>query len=197
MGYPTPDLLMGLALAICRTYLSDVASGKEITLPIVAQGGTFLNDAVVAAFREVLGLDESGFIRHADPRYVIGAGALGAALLARVRFEEGYDSAFKGFDAVSAGCYQTVSLDCRHPDCARRCSGVVALLEDGRPIAGYRSIDCPLGFFEGLIASDRTAAHMRTLIEEHALQWEGGAPDEAESRHPSGPHIPLPVLAHR
>jgi len=194
LGYPAPDLLMGLTFAICRTYLSDVAMGKELMLPIVAQGGTFLNDAVVAAFREVLGLGEAEFIRHADPRFVIGAGALGAALLARTRYEEGYDSAFKGFAAIAQRQFETVSLDCAHDDCPRRCSGVVALLEDGSPVAGYRSIDCPLSLFEGMIASPHSAAHLRRLLGETGKRKEE-VRRGSEGRRSAGPDLPLPVHA--
>ncbi|MDQ7848725.1 MAG: BadF/BadG/BcrA/BcrD ATPase family protein [Armatimonadota bacterium] len=193
LGYPTPDLLMGLALAICRTYLSDVGRGKELSLPVVAQGGAFLNDAVLAAFRQVLGLGEEQFIRHPDPRFVIGAGALGAALLARARYEEGLTTAFKGFSAVATRRYETVSLECRHPECPRRCTGVVALLEEGVPIAGYRSIDCPLGMFEGRITSRRVEAHMRALLSRRVSK---DGDQDATGRHPAGPHLPLSVLPH-
>ncbi len=191
LGYPTADLLMGLALAICRTYLSDVGRGKELSLPVVAQGGAFLNDAVLAAFRQVLGLGDEEFIRHPDPRFVIGAGALGAALLTCARYEEGLKTAFKGFDAVAARRYETVSLECRHPECPRKCAGVVALLEEGVPIAGYRSIDCPLGMFEGRITSRRVEAHVRNLL---SRRREKDDDQDATGRHPAGPHILLPVL---
>lgn len=193
LGYPTPDLLMGLAVAICRTYLSDVARGKELSLPVVAQGGAFLNDAVVAAFRQVLGLGEEEFIRHPDPRYVIGAGALGAALLARARYEEGLATAFKGFDAVSGRRYETVSLECQHPECPRRCVGVVALLEEGVPIAGYGSVDCPLGMFEGRIASRRVEFHVQELLNRQVGK---DGDQDATGRHSSGPHLLLQVLPH-
>jgi predicted CoA-substrate-specific enzyme activase len=195
MGYPTADLLLGVAFAICRTYLSDVAKGRELGLPIVVQGGAFLNDAVVAAFREVLGLDEASLIRHPDRRYVIGAGALGAALLARLRYEEGHGSAFKGFEAVAARRYETAALDCSHPTCGRRCPGVVALLEDGIPIAGYRSIDCPVGMFEGLIRSEQEAGHVQALLARRSTGWREELGDGAQDRDPSGAHLSLSVDA--
>jgi predicted CoA-substrate-specific enzyme activase len=195
-GYPTADLLLGVAHAICRTYLSDVAKSRELALPIVAQGGAFLNDAVLAAFREVLVLDAAMFMRHADPHYVIGAGALGSALLARLRYEEGCESAFKGFDAIARRSFETISLDCVGDGCGRQCSGVLALLEDGRPIAGYRSIDCPLGMFEGMIASERTEAHVRMLLEGGPPLRSGGICDAPDNRHPAGAHLSLPVGPH-
>jgi len=192
LGYPVPDLLFGLAFAICRTYLSDVARNRALALPIVAQGGAFLNDAVLAAFRTALGLGEADFIRHPDPRFVIGAGALGAALLSRLRFEEGADSAFYGFDAIAARRYETVSLDCTHPGCGRRCPGVVALLAGGELVAGYRSIDCPLGLFEGRPTSRWAAEHVRKLL----TAQKGGGSDGSLSRDSAGADLSLPVLTH-
>ncbi len=183
LGYPVPDLLLGLAHAICRTYLSDVARGRELALPIVAQGGAFLNDAVLTAFRTVLGLGDADFIRHPDPRFVIGAGALGAALLSRLRCAEGADSAFYGFDVVAGRRYETVSLDCSHSGCGRRCPGVVALLADGEPVAGYRSINCPLGLFEGALASEQAALHVRTLLAQKGSEARGSIGRDSESAH--------------
>jgi hypothetical protein len=163
---------------------------------VVAQGGAFLNDAVVAAFRDVLGLGEADFIRHQDARYVIGAGALGAALLARMRYEEGHATAFKGFEAVAGRRFETASVECTHPSCGRTCSGVVALLEDGRPVAGYRSIGCPLGFFEGMITTASAASHVAALLDGRWPRTRGGEPDAAQGRHPTGAHLPLSVCPH-
>ncbi|MBI3945067.1 MAG: hypothetical protein HY321_04050 [Armatimonadetes bacterium] len=153
-GFPGPDLFLGLAYSVCRTYLSDIGKGKEIRVPIVAQGGTFLNDAVLHAFRDTLGLGPDELIRYPDTRFVLGAGALGAALLAKGMYERGYDSAFKGFDAILGSRYDTITTRCRHAPCTRRCEGLVALRENDRVISGYKSIDCDYGLFDGLAASE-------------------------------------------
>lgn len=166
LGFGTPDLLLGVAHAICRTYFSDVGRGRTLRVPIVAQGGVFLNRAVQEAFRQALGLGPDEFLVAEDSRQVVGAGALGAALLTKGMYEQGYDSAFKGFDRIAAATYRTVTTQCRHPRCHRTCSGVVVLLEDGRPIAGYRSIDCTLGLFDGMAASEAERRHMASLIGE-------------------------------
>ncbi|MBE3574732.1 MAG: hypothetical protein IMW99_04670 [Firmicutes bacterium] len=171
MGFPIPDLLMGVCQSIAKTYFSDVAKGARLRLPVVAQGGTFLNRAVQVAFRQITGLSEAEFVVHPDPRYVLGAGALGAALLARRRYEEGADTAFKGFAAIRRHHYRTVSLDCRH--CGRYCPGVVALLEDGRPIAGYKSIDCPRGLFDGFIRFEEDRRLIAALVQEQERSLEG------------------------
>ncbi len=166
IGFPTPDLFLGLAYSICRMYLSDVAKGKAIATPVVVQGGTFLNPAVREAFRQVLSLGEGEFLVAQDPRFVVGAGALGAALLARAKFEEGLESHFKGFAAVSQRQYTTKTVVCREEDCHRTCAGLVALLEDGEPISGYKSVDCPYGRFDGLITKEEDRHNVARFLRE-------------------------------
>ena len=131
-------------------------------MPVVVQGGTFLNDAVLHAFRETLGLGEEELIRYPDTRFVLGAGALGAALLAKGMYERGHDSAFKGFDTILNSRYHTTTPACHHAPCRRRCSGLVALMENGRVISGYKSIDCDYGLFDGLVTSEPARKAMTT-----------------------------------
>ncbi len=164
IGFSTPDLLLGVAYSICRTYLTDVGRGRPLRVPIVAQGGAFLNQAVQEAFRRTLNVGPDEFLVAKDAAQVVGAGALGAALLAKGMYEQGYDTAFKGFERIAASGYRTVSTQCRHARCHRTCDGVVALLENGRPLAGYRSIDCSLGLFDGMATGEAEQSHMATLL---------------------------------
>ncbi|GBF10614.1 acyl-CoA dehydratase activase [Tepidibacillus sp. HK-1] len=168
-GFPTKDLLMGLAYSICRTYLSDIGKGKVLSVPIVAQGGTFLNQAIQHAFKETLQLSEEEFIIAKDRRLVVGAGALGAALLAKDAYAKGMNSSFKGFDTILSSTYHTRTLTCKHPSCDRTCHGVITLLEDDQPIAGYKSINCDFGLFEGMIEDDASKKHIETLLLERGL----------------------------
>ncbi|MFT9487060.1 MAG: acyl-CoA dehydratase activase [Tepidibacillus sp.] len=168
-GFPTKDLLMGLAYSICRTYLSDIGKGKVLSVPIVAQGGTFLNEAIQHAFKETLQLSEDEFIIAEDRRLVVGAGALGAALLAKDAYAKGMNSSFKGFDSILLSSYHTRTLTCKHPSCDRTCHGVITLLEDDQPIAGYKSINCDFGLFEGMIEDDASKKHIETLLLERGL----------------------------
>lgn len=163
IGFAPEDLFLGLAYAICRTYLSDVGRGKPLRLPVVAQGGGFLNSALQKAFRDTLELGPEEFVVHEDPRYVLCAGALGAALLARARYEEGMDSGFKGFPRLFSSTYRTVSTNCSFPGCGRSCRGLVLLLEDGKPLAGYKSIDCRFGFFDGRVEEGEEKEYMEEL----------------------------------
>jgi len=166
IGFSTPDLLAGVAYSICRTYFTDVGRGRALRVPVVAQGGVFLNRAVLEAFRQTLGLGPDEFVVNDDPRQVVGAGALGAALLSMRMYEHGCDTAFKGFDRIAASRFRTVTTQCRHPRCHRTCDGVVVLLENERPVAGYRSIDCSLGLFDGMATNEAERRHMASLIQE-------------------------------
>ncbi|HHV55685.1 MAG TPA: hypothetical protein GXX55_09605 [Firmicutes bacterium] len=167
VGFTTPDLFLGAAFSVCRTYLSDVARGHELRLPVVAQGGTFLNAAVVHAFREMLELGPEEFRLAEDPREVLGAGALGAALLALGRWEQGFESRFKGFGRILSSQYETITVTCSHPGCLRRCRDLVVLLENGEPIAGYRSVACERGFFDGPFESREERDHVVNLLRAH------------------------------
>lgn len=163
-GFPTKDLLMGLAYSLCRTYLSDIGKGKTLSVPIVAQGGTFLNEAVQKAFKQTLQVNDDEFIIAEDKRLVIGAGALGSALLAKEAYEKGYNSSFKGFDYVLSSYYHTRTLNCTHPSCERTCYGVISLLENGVPISGYKSINCDFGLFDGMIQNDAVKIHIEKIL---------------------------------
>ncbi|MFA5786382.1 MAG: BadF/BadG/BcrA/BcrD ATPase family protein [Actinomycetota bacterium] len=154
LGFPVPDLLVGVAEAVVRTYVSDVAKGKVLAAPMVGQGGALLNGALVRAFRDLLGLSEEEFFVHPDPRFVLGAGALGAALLAKDRWERGLEPAFRGLPVALSARWETASLACLHPDCPKGCPGVVLLLKDGDPVAGYRGLSCEFGLFSGLIGDE-------------------------------------------
>jgi predicted CoA-substrate-specific enzyme activase len=163
-GFPTEDLFLGLAFAICRTYLSDVGRGKTLYLPVVGQGGAFLNRALQYAFRETLGLTEQEFVVSDNPTYVLCAGALGAALMAMGSWEQGQESHFKGFDYILSSSFATVTTRCALASCHRQCDEVVALLENQIPIAGYKAIDCHQGRFCGLMGREEEREHVRQLL---------------------------------
>ncbi len=163
-GFPTNDLLMGLAYSICRTYLSDIGKGKVLQVPIVAQGGTFLNQAVQQTFKETLQLSDHEFIIADDPKLVLGAGALGAAILSKEAYEKGSNTSFKGFNHILSSHYKTMTLTCKHDSCERTCNGVISLLENGQPIAGYKSINCEFGMFDGLIERQDVKEHTQKVI---------------------------------
>jgi predicted CoA-substrate-specific enzyme activase len=93
-GAEVGDLCAGLAYAVARNYLEKVVAGRRMGDRIVFQGGTASNDAVVAAFRALLGRPV-----HVHP-YNRLSGAIGVGLLARDEWRErGTETRFRGFDA--------------------------------------------------------------------------------------------------
>ncbi len=92
-GVETGDLAAGLAYSVALNYLNRVVRGRKVGNVIYFQGGTAYNDAVAAAFSQVLGK------RIIVPPHNGVIGAIGMALLARERrSESGQPSKFRGYD---------------------------------------------------------------------------------------------------
>ncbi|HOJ46717.1 MAG TPA: acyl-CoA dehydratase activase [Bacillota bacterium] len=81
-GAETKDLLFGACFSVAKTFISDTMHGKSLTLPVVFQGGAFLNQALLRAFTTLLDLKEGEYHIAEDRRFVVGAGAIGAAIYA-------------------------------------------------------------------------------------------------------------------
>ncbi|MBI5559240.1 MAG: hypothetical protein HY885_16575 [Deltaproteobacteria bacterium] len=79
-GVPVDQIVAGLCHALARNYVANLIRGRKLVKPVVFQGGVALNDGVVRAFQEILGLADSDILRPEMPHL---AGALGAALLAQ------------------------------------------------------------------------------------------------------------------
>ena len=87
------DLVAGLAYSVVMNYLNRVVRGRKIGETIYFQGGTAYNDAVAAAFSQVLGR------KIIVPPHNGVIGAIGMALLARNKIRAtGEATAFRGFD---------------------------------------------------------------------------------------------------
>ncbi|MGA2148031.1 MAG: acyl-CoA dehydratase activase [Bryobacteraceae bacterium] len=92
-GETVPNLLAGLSYSIALNYLNRVVRGRKIGKVIYFQGGTAYNDAVAAAFAQVLGRP----ITVPPHNGVIGA--IGMALIAREWHKAtGGESRFRGYD---------------------------------------------------------------------------------------------------
>ncbi|MGR6836328.1 acyl-CoA dehydratase activase [Syntrophomonas erecta] len=131
MGYPTPDILMGLCEALARNYLNNVGKGKKIEAPVVFQGGVAANRGLAKAFEELVG------IKVNVPEHHEVMGAIGSAILAREAREYATgQSNFKGDDFIIGGEFITASQECRGcPNlcevvCIRRGSDVLAYWGD-------------------------------------------------------------------
>jgi predicted CoA-substrate-specific enzyme activase len=92
-GAEVGDLAAGLAYSVALNYLNRVVRGRKIGNVIFFQGGTAYNDAVAAAFSQILGKP----IIVPPHNGVIGA--IGMALIARDRMKAtGQASRFRGYD---------------------------------------------------------------------------------------------------
>ncbi len=80
-GTPLEEISYGLCLALARNFTVTVLKGRDLTPPVLLAGGGALNEGLIHAFREVLGL-ESGSWAVADPPHLLAAlgAAAGAAL---------------------------------------------------------------------------------------------------------------------
>lgn len=110
-GRPTGDILMGVCRALVGNYLAVLAKGKKLEPPIVFQGATALNAALVKCFEEELG--------HPIlvPEHCSFMGAIGIALLAEESMN-GRPTNFRG-DAILDSNYRTQISPCE--DCENNC----------------------------------------------------------------------------
>jgi predicted CoA-substrate-specific enzyme activase len=92
-GAEVGDLAAGLAYSVALNYLNRVVRGRKIGKVIFFQGGTAYNDAVAAAFSQILGK------QIIVPPHNGVIGAIGMALIARDRMQDaGKPSRFRGYD---------------------------------------------------------------------------------------------------
>lgn len=106
-GARVGDLAAGLAYSVALNYLNRVVRGRKIGKVIFFQGGTAYNDAVAAAFSEILGKT----IIVPPHNGVIGA--IGMALIARSRMKgAGRPSSFRSYD-LSRIEFSTRDFICR------------------------------------------------------------------------------------
>ncbi len=92
-GAQVADLCAGLAYSVALNYLNRVVRGRKIGDVIFFQGGTAYNDAVAAAFSQLL--DKTIIV----PPHNGVIGAIGMALIARERMQaRGEPSRFRGYD---------------------------------------------------------------------------------------------------
>jgi predicted CoA-substrate-specific enzyme activase len=127
-GAQTNDLLAGLALSVATNYINRVVRGRRIDGTIFFQGGTAYNDAVAAAFAQIL--DREIVV----PPYNGVVGAVGAALLARdkmLRVSAG--TRFRGWD-LGAVEHTIREFTCR--GCENRCEMQEFRVEDEKTYWG-------------------------------------------------------------
>lgn len=85
------DIAAGLSYSIVKNYLNKVVGKKEIGKKVFFQGGVANNQAVINAFRAILGN------KIEVPKFFSVTGAYGVAILTKEQMQ-GSSSGFKGFD---------------------------------------------------------------------------------------------------
>ena len=127
MGHCREDIVNGLCSAIVRNYLNNVGKGKEISAPIVFQGGVAANVGVRSAFEKELGAE------IIVPEHFAVMGAVGAAILALENNPS--KTGFKGFD-IADRSFLTSSFIC--DDCPNLCE-IIVIKEAGKIAARWGS----------------------------------------------------------
>jgi predicted CoA-substrate-specific enzyme activase len=112
-GARREDLVAGLAYSIAHNYLNRLVRERTIGDCVFFQGGTAYNDAVAAAFSQILGK------QIIVPPHNGVIGAIGMALLARERMQRtGAATKFRGWD-LDAVDYTVVDFVCK--GCTNEC----------------------------------------------------------------------------
>ena len=152
-GASVADISAGLAYSVIKNALFKVikvSDASELGHNIVVQGGTFYNDAVLRSFEKIAGCEA---IR---PDIAGIMGAFGAALIARDRYEEGYETSMLSYEKLCALKYETSMAKCK--GCTNNCRLTINKFSGGRQfISGNR---CERG-----IGGQKNPNHMPNLFE--------------------------------
>ena len=152
-GASVADISAGLAYSVIKNALFKVikvSDASELGHNIVVQGGTFYNDAVLRSFEKIAGCEA---IR---PNIAGIMGAFGAALIARDRYEEGYETSMLSYEKLCALKYETSMAKCK--GCTNNCRLTINKFSGGRQfISGNR---CERG-----IGGQKNPNHMPNLFE--------------------------------
>ncbi len=133
-GASVSDISAGLAYSVIKNALFKVikvSDATELGRNIVVQGGTFYNDAVLRSFEKIA---DCQAIR---PDIAGIMGAFGAALIARERFEKGYETQMLSYEKLCALQYDTSMAKCK--GCNNSCRLTINRFSGGRQfVSGNR-----------------------------------------------------------
>ncbi len=133
-GASVSDISAGLAYSVIKNALFKVikvSDASELGSQIVVQGGTFYNDAVLRSFEKIAGCEA---IR---PDIAGIMGAFGAALIARERYEEGYETTMLSYEKICSLKFETSMAKCK--GCTNSCRLTINRFSGGRQyISGNR-----------------------------------------------------------
>jgi predicted CoA-substrate-specific enzyme activase len=169
-GAEVGDLCAGLAYSVALNYLNRVVRARRIGEVIFFQGGTAYNDAVAAAFSQILGK------RIIVPPHNGVIGAIGMALLARERMQgRGQPSRFRGYDLYRIN-FAVRDFVCKA--CSNYCDMKEFVIEGEKSYWGDQCSDK----FRKRARSDRQPAiddlveYREKLLEEVLVPAKGGRP---------------------
>lgn len=133
-GATIGDISAGLSYSVIRNALYKVIklrNPEDAGEKFVVQGGTFLNDAVLRSFEQIVGKE----VVRPDIAGIMGA--YGAALMAREQYVEGTASSIKKRDALDS--FQVKNSHARCKSCENNCQLTINQFSDGsRFITGNR-----------------------------------------------------------
>ncbi len=133
-GAKVSDISAGLAYSVIKNALFKVikvADASELGKHIVVQGGTFYNDAILRGFEKIADCEA---IR---PDIAGIMGAFGAALIARERYTQDYDTSMLSIEQIEALQFETSMAKCK--GCTNNCRLTINKFSGGRQyISGNR-----------------------------------------------------------
>ena len=133
-GAEVADISAGLAYSVIKNALYKVikvSDASELGQHIVAQGGTFYNDAVLRSFEKIANCQ----VIRPDIAGIMGA--FGAALIARERYKEGSETSMLSIKKINALQFTTTMAKCR--GCTNQCRLTINRFSGGRQfISGNR-----------------------------------------------------------
>lgn len=133
-GATVADISSGLAYSVIKNALFKVikvSDASELGENIVVQGGTFYNDAVLRSFEKIANCEA------VRPDIAGIMGAFGAALIAREKYEDGYQTSMLNLDQINALKFETSMAKCQ--GCTNNCRLTINKFTGGRQyISGNR-----------------------------------------------------------
>ena len=133
-GASVADISAGLASSVIKNALFKVikvSDASELGHNIVVQGGTFYNDAVLRSFEKIADCEAT------RPDIAGIMGAFGAALIARERFEAGYETSMLSYEKICDLKFETSMAKCK--GCTNNCRLTINKFSGGRQfISGNR-----------------------------------------------------------
>ena len=170
-GASVADISAGLAYSVIKNALFKVikvSDASSLGKNIVVQGGTFYNDAVLKSFEKIAGCEA------VRPDIAGIMGAFGAALIARERYEAGYETTMLSFQKICELQFETSMAKCR--GCTNNCRLTINKFSGGRQyISGNR---CERG-----LGKDKTTSDVPNLFDyklKRLFSYEPLSPDKAK-----------------